>query len=180
MTAAAGAALAVTLLTGCTGTEEEPPEVTGTEPAVPTDAPTDVSLWVSVAETQKLERDMWMEGWESVECGSIDELETASIDCLVLVYQAASTSDTAAEWWDALTTPGHAEFLSTVPPEEVADLVSATKDAAIAASTTGQEWVAGDCGSSAAIEQCPELTTALGDALTAFDEQLAAWEQFFL
>lgn len=179
VTAAAGAALAVTLLTGCTATEDEAvPEPTGTRAPVPTDAPSTVEQWAFIAEAQKVEWDTWLDGWESVECGSIDQLESASVDCLVLAYSAASMADSAADLWWGVTTPGHPKFISTEPPAEIADLVMSTQDAATAASAAGQEWVAGNCGMADAPEDCTELSTTLGDALTAFDAQLVAWEPF--
>lgn len=175
-TAAVGAVLAVALLTGCTGSDEPVPEPTSTRAPVPTDAPSTVEQWGFFAEEQKAQWDVWIDGWESVACGSVDQLESASIDCLVLVYQAAEMTNVAADSWLGLTTPGHAQFISTDPPAEVADLVAATQEAATAASVAGEEWVAANCGASGSADNCAQLSTTLGDALTAFDARLAEWQ----
>lgn len=162
------------LLVGCTGGEPQEPE--STKPPKITDAPTTPEEWLAIAESQKSQWDSWTDGWESAQCGSIDELETASVDCSSLVYSAVEMATFAEQTWTGLTTPGAAEFISVEPPEEVAELVTATQDAATKASEAGTAWVDAECG----IEMkgdCQALATTLGDALTAFDTQLAAWNE---
>lgn len=171
------AALAISttalLLAGCTGGEPEPDAKTKRTRV--TDAPTTPEQWWDVAKQQKAEWELWTEGWETVGCGSLDELESASIDCSLLVYSAVDIASMAEQTWTGMTTPGAGQFISTEPPAEIADLVTSTQEAATKAAGSAAAWMEADCG----IEMtgdCPALTTTLGDDLTAYDAQLAAWD----
>ncbi len=179
-TAVGAALLAVALLTGCTGDGDAEPEPTATDgrTPVPTDAPSTVEQWADIAERQTAEWHAWETEWDAIECGSINDLGSVSVDCTMLVFQAVSMTEISSEWWAGATTPGHSQFISTDPPAEIADLVTATQEAAVTADAAGTAWTDAECGLEAT-EECPDLADALGDAIAAYTDQLAEWAPYF-
>ncbi|WP_404433505.1 hypothetical protein LG299_03305 [Microbacterium lacus] len=171
--------IGVFVLAGCTAQSDESvtPAPSNSQAPAPTDAPSTPEQWGAVAQQQQLEWVEWLGNWDLASCESMQDLSASNIDCTVAVFSAIGMVGTAAELWPALTTPGHSEFISTTPPQEVADLIPPTAAAAAAAAEAGTAWSESGCGS-VAEDACVDLGATLETALASYRDSLVPWEPF--